>query len=308
MKVIHGLHKIKKYVKPVVALGVFDGVHLGHILILKAVCNYAKRIGGNSIVVTFFPHPQQQEILTSLEHRLRLISELGVDVCIVINFDRKFSKITAQDFIKNILVDKIAAKSIYIGNNFRFGFLARGDASLLYRLSKVHNFAVRVFDIICIGRKPVSSTNIRNLIKKGHLRSAKELLGRRVSIFGEVVKGASWGKKLGFPTANINPHHEVIPPSGVYAVKVKFENKIFHGACYIGKKPTFLRRRVKNSVEVFIFNFKKNIYGKDIEIEFIKRIRPDHKFASKELLAQQIEKDVIYIKNLFSLPLTNHNI
>jgi len=299
MKVIYGVNKIRKFRKPVVALGVFDGVHRGHINILKGAVKKAGSIKGTSMVLTFWPHPQKEESLYSLEHRLRLISELGIDVCIVINFNQKFAKISAIDFIKNILFKKIHAHYIYVGKNFRFGKNAEGDFKTLVGLSKIYNFKIKVFGVIKIRNRPISSTYIRTLIKKGRLVLARKLLTRPVSILGTVIRGVSLARKLGFPTANINPHHEVIPPHGVYAVRIIFNGRKFNGICYIGCRPTFLSK--SENVEVYIFNFNKNIYGKYLEIQFLREIREEKRFASASSLIEQIKKDILTSQRMFSL-------
>jgi riboflavin kinase/FMN adenylyltransferase len=300
MKVIYGTSHIKRFRRPVVALGVFDGLHLGHRHILKETVKKAAAIRGTSIVITFHPHPQGRPSLYSLQHRLRLIEEFGVDVCIVIKFSLGFSRIKAEDFIKNILIDKIGAKFIYIGRNFKFGRAASGNFRLLHKLGGVFNYKIKTFEVVRFGRQPVSSTYIRKLISEGRLNAAQKLLQRPVTVLGTVVKGISLAKKLGFPTANINPHHEILPPSGVYAVKVIFNNETFHGICNIGRKPTLLSHNTEKHVEVYVFGFNKNIYGKDLEILFIKKIRRERKFASLGLLAQQIRKDARIAKKIFS--------
>lgn len=309
MKVICGLRRLKQYRRPIVALGVFDGMHRAHRRILQETIAYARKIKGTSIAVTFFPHPRREESLYSLEHRLRLMSQLGLDICIVIRFNRKFSRISAEDFVYDILVGKIRVAYLYVGKNFRFGKSAAGDIRTLRRLSAIYGFGLRVFDVIRLNNKPISSTYIRKLVTRGKLGLAKNLLLRPVSVLGTVIKGAYLGSKLGFPTANINPHHEVLPPSGVYTVRVNLEVKRFKGVCYIGTRPTFRIRkngkrahnRQRGHVEVHIFNFKKNIYGKYLEIQFIKRIRDERKFPSPQALAEQIKKDILVAKKIFSL-------
>ncbi len=299
MKIIYGLKGIKRYKKPVVALGVFDGVHRGHRYILKETVKKAKDINGTSIVATFYPHPQDKQSLYSLKHRLRLIAESGIDVCIVIRFNRAFASISAVDFIRDILAAKVGAYFIYIGKNFRFGKSAKGDLGLLKKLSAAHNYKVKAFDVIKINHQPVSSTYIRKLITEGNLALARKMLCRPVTVLGTVVRGISLARQIGFPTANIDPHHEILPPSGVYIVKVNLNNKIFNGICNIGRKPTLLNyrlppavRRAQKHIEVYIFGFNKNIYGKDLEIEFIRKIREEKKFTSIEFLAGQIKKDI----------------
>lgn len=300
MKVIYGIKKIRRFRRPVVAMGVFDGVHLGHRSILKAAVAKAKSVKGTSMVLTFWPHPQKEESLYSLEHRLKLIEELGACACIVINFNRQFSGMAAEDFIQNILVNKIGASYVYVGKNFRFGRKAEGDCETLNMAAGHGGFQVKCFDVIKKNDQPISSTLIRRLIRRGDLREAEELLGRPVSILGTVNKGISLGRKLGFPTANIEAHHEVIPAHGVYAVKVIFKGKAYRGACYIGPKLEFLKKG-SMTIEVYIFNFRKNIYGKYLEIQFLKKIREAKKFNSLAGLSKQINKDLRIIKAHFPL-------
>jgi riboflavin kinase/FMN adenylyltransferase len=302
MKAIYGINRVRRFRGPVVALGVFDGVHIAHRRILREAVRQAKAIKGTSVVVTFWPHPQKEESLYSLEHRLKLIAELGIDVCIVIKFNYKFSEVTAEDFIRNVLIKRMGANYIYVGKNFRFGKGTKGDFKLLKILSDIHNFKLRLFEVIKINHRSVSSTYIRRLIKKGDIKKAEKLLGRRVAVLGTVTKGASLARRLGFPTANIDPHHEVLPPSGVYAVEVIFNKRKFPGVCSIGSKPTFSLESTQH-IEVHIFNFKKNIYGRHLEIQFIYKIRKQKKFSSPLALAEQIKKDIILAKAIF--PPTN---
>ncbi len=285
-----------------VALGVFDGVHLGHRLILKAAVGKARAINGTSVAVTFYPHPQKEQSLYSLQHRLRLISEIGIDVCIVIKFSPAFAKIAAEDFIRKILVGKVGVRFVYVGKNFRFGRHAGGDCRLLEKLSGECNYRLKVFKVIKINHRLISSSRIRKLITKGKLATAQKLLSRPVTVLGTVIKGISLAGKLGFPTANINPHHEILPPSGVYAVKAIFQGKALDAVCNIGRKPTVLRGRntAEKHVEVYIFNFSKNIYGKDLEVQFVKKIRAEKKIPTLAYLASQISKDVKKAKNILS--------
>lgn len=300
MIIINGINKIGKVKKVVLAMGVFDGLHRGHKEILKAAVKKAREIKGTSVVLTFWPHPQKQGSLYSLEHRLRLIAEIGIDLCIVVNFSRNFAGIKAEDFIKHILAGKINAKYVYVGNDFRFGRNTEGGISLLKKLGRIYDFKVKGFKIVKSSNNPISSTLIRSLIKNGEIKRAGELLDRPVSILGTVIKGTALGRILGFPTANINPHHEVIPAIGIYAVKVILGKKRLKGVCYIGRRPTIVRHAKKINIEVYIFNFKNNIYGKYLEIQFIEMIRKDEKFPSLGLLAEQIKKDVSLAKKILS--------
>lgn len=308
MKVIYGVGRLKKF-RPVTAIGIFDGFHLGHRKLIKNTVRRAKILKAKSLVLTFWPHPQNvvgpqkgTPHLISLQHRLDFFKALAVDYCLVINFTKRFSKITAQDFIQELLIKKIRPREIFVGKNFRFGKGAKGDIKLLKENSLKFNYKLNVLADIKINKKIVSSSLIRNLIQQGRLKEAAKFLGRRVCVLGTVIKGQTLGRHLGIPTANINAHHEVIPPAGVYIVKVILKKEEFWGLCYIGTRPTF-KNKFKNKnlplhIEVHIFNFKKVIYGKDLKIEFMKRIRGQFKFASPQQLIQRIKKDIRFAKSL----------
>jgi riboflavin kinase/FMN adenylyltransferase len=298
MKIIYGVAKIKKFCRPVVALGVFDGLHLGHRNILQAAVKKAGQIKGTSLVLTFFPHPQGKESLYSLEHRLRLIAELGVDVCLVVNFSRSFAKTSAENFISEILINKIGAKFVYVGKNFRFGHQALGDWRLLALNARKYKFGLKLFKVVKSAGFVVSSTAIRKLIKNSEIKQAQTLLGRRVSVLGTVIRGSRLGRLLGFPTANIRAHHEVIPPAGIYAVEIILGGKHYDGVCYIGTKPTIQQKNKTNRIEVHIFDFHKSIYTKTLEIQFVKLIRFDQKFSSLKDLSVQIQKDILSCRKI----------
>ncbi len=292
MIVIDKLNQIRRFKDPVVALGVFDGLHRGHRLILESVARKARRIKGTGMVLTFYPHPRRQESLYSLKHRLRLISELGIDVCVVINFNPAFAGLSPESFIFRILVEKIGCRFVYVGENFRFGKHGSGDCGLLADKAKEYKFGLKVFKVVESAGRPVSSTVIRKLIKKARLKDAEKLLGRKVSVLGSVIRGSRLARVLGFPTANINPHHEVIPPPGIYAVRIMLEENVYDGVCYIGRRPTIGLKKSPVRTEVHIFDFHKDIYGRFMEIQFVKMIRPDKKFTSLNELAFQIGKDI----------------
>ncbi len=299
MQIINGINNIKKFNKPVVALGVFDGVHRGHRQILNCAVKQARKIKGTSVALTFWPHPQKEGSLYSLEHRLRLIAELGIDVCIVVNFNCSFAKISANDFIAKILVKKIGVSFVCVGKNFRFGRFALGDYRKLAAGAKKYDFRLKALNVVRSGGEPVSSTVIRKLIKKGRIKEAQGLLGRPVSVLGSVIRGSSLGRVLEVPTANIDPHHEVIPPPGIYAVQVFLSGRRrYGGACYIGTRPTIYAKNKAIHIEVHIFGFHKDIYGKFLEIQFVKLIRPDKKFPSLEGLAVQMEKDILSCRKI----------
>jgi riboflavin kinase / FMN adenylyltransferase len=305
MRTIYRLQDIRRFAKPVVAIGVFDGLHRGHSQILRAAVKEARRIKGTSIVVTFYPHPQGKESIYSLAHRLQLFEEIGVQACIVIKFNRSFSMISAESFVKDILVGRIAAYAVYVGENFRFGAEAGADVRALKRFSADYGFRVKVFKTVRYSRRAISSTGLRRMISRGHLRSAEKFLLRPVSVFGKVVQGSGLATKLGFPTANIYPHHEIVPPPGIYAVRVFLDHQQHKGVCYIGSRPTKIPgyppvvNPAKN-IEVHIFGFRKNIYGHYAEIQFVKKIRQEQVFATIEQLSARIKKDVISAKRALS--------
>ena len=292
MKTIFGPPKLRKaFEKTVVLIGVFDGLHRGHRYLIQKAVSLSRALNKKSVCVTFHPHPKKQPCLISLTHRLRLIEALGVDYCLVIKFNRKFSQVTAEDFVKDILVNFFHPEFIFIGENFRFGYQARGTAELLKGLSKTFGFKVRAVKELSAGDKKISSRGIRHLIQGGELKEARRLLGRRVSVLGTVISGAKRGRGLGYPTANINPHHEVLPANGVYVVKIFYRAKEYQGICNIGKRPTFNNPEDNQTIEAHLFNFKKNIYGQDLEIQFLKKIRDEKKFPDYSSLVEQIKKD-----------------
>jgi len=299
MKIITNLKQLtEKFRRPVVTIGIFDGVHLGHRKILRKTVEKAMHLKGTSIVVTFDPHPRRvldiigaPPLLVSLKHRLNLIRKEGIDAACVLNFNEMLAGHTAAEFVKKVLVKKLGAHTVIIGSDFRFGRSKKGDIGLLRRLGREFNFTVIGVPLLNIGRSPVSSTRIRALIMAGKLKEASRLLGRPVSVLGTVVKGNRRGRLLGYPTANINPHHEAIPPSGVYAVYAEFAGKRYKGILNIGRRPTFSGNGAEPTIEAHIFGFNKNIYGKDIEVIFIKRLREEKRFRGKEELVKQIRID-----------------
>lgn len=300
MKIINGLKALKKPIDgSVLTIGVFDGVHLGHRKIIKKVVEDAKKRKTKSVVLTFDPHPakilhpkERVPSLISLNHRVKLIEELGVDILVILGFSQAMASIMPEDFIKEILLGKFGVREICVGDNFYFG--KGGDAGIgeLKRLGRSFGFKVNVIRSIRVGRNTVSSSLIRKLIISGELRKASKFLGRTVSVLGTVIGGARLARELGYPTANLNPHHEVIPPSGVYAVFVNFRDKSYKGVLNIGLRPTFYAPRDQESaIEVHIFDFKEKIYGYDLEVFFIKKLRDELIFDDKDELVEQIKKD-----------------
>jgi riboflavin kinase/FMN adenylyltransferase len=309
MRVYFGVGQLnRKFTRPILTIGIFDGVHVGHKYIIKKVVEEARRLKGTSIVLTFYPHPYRVlkpkrylPLLISLEHRLKLISEMGVDVCIVQGFTEKFSRIDKLSFVKKILFEKIHPLQIFVGKDFNFGKDGLGNVRLLKKLGIIYSYKVKEISPKILDGKVISSSYIRNLILKGKLIKASRFLGRPVSVFGKIVRGCKRGKILGYPTANIDYSYEVLPPAGVYAVNINLGKKRLFGVANIGFRPSFNKRirQRKVAAEVHILDFHKRIYGKNIEIEFIKKIRSEKRFKKSSSLVRQIEKDIQKSKRIF---------
>jgi riboflavin kinase/FMN adenylyltransferase len=287
----------------VIALGNFDGVHKGHQEIIKLTCEIARAKNLPSAVMTFEPHPVsvfRPEIsnfhLTSLEQKIKLIEALGVDFLFVMNFDENFAKITAEDFIKNILCEGLSVKHVVIGYDFIFGHDRGGNAQMLHDLSGSSGYGFTQVDAVGKDDMVFSSTKIRENLRQGNLENVQLMLGRNYEIAGVVIKGENRGKGLGFPTINIDSGELMRPASGVYAVRVKIGDAIYNGVANIGTKPTFVGKT--EELEVHIFDFDEDVYGRNVEIEFIQYIRAEEKFQSVESLVAQIAKDCIKAREI----------
>lgn len=309
MKIIHSFPETpisgtkKGLTYPVITIGNFDGLHLGHQVIIRSVVKEAEIKGGTGIVVTFEPHPfsllapdRPLKLLTSFDERMRLIEGLGVDMVICARFDEKFSHLSPYEFAVNILHGEIGAKEIYVGEDFAFGYKRSGKIEDLRRFGGEFGFKVDTIPPVILDGERVSSSRIRGLIGDGRVGESARLLGRSYSIEGLVVAGKNRGKDLGYPTANVRPPDEMIPKDGVYAVKVTLDATSMDGVTYIGNQPTFGIN--EKMVEVHIFNCDKKIYGKRIRITFIEHIRDDVTFESRDLLIGQIKDDIRRAKEL----------
>ncbi len=287
----------KKIKKPIVAIGIFDGVHRGHQVLIQKTVQRAKKIGGTAVVMTFFPHPvhvlskkKEMSLLVSLTHRLKLIKALGVSVCIVIRFTKKFANTSAESFVSKYLVEGLKAKEIFVGSNFHFGRARQGQGPFLRRMAKKHGFKVFILKSIRSHKKVISSSALRKMVAQGKLGSAEMFLNRPVSILGVVKKGDRRGRALGFPTANINPGREILPLQGVYVAQVRLGKKLYSALANIGKKPSF-QKNSPIALEVHIFNFHQNIYGQEIEVKFLKRLRCEKIFRTPDALIHAMQCD-----------------
>ncbi len=313
MEIIRGIDNLKRSLRnPVVTLGNFDGVHLGHQQIFKRVNEEALKFHGEGIVITFTPHPLKVlapekflPLLTPFSEKMRLIEKSGIQTVLCIEFSPAFSEITPSKFIEAILVQKINVKKVIIGYNYHFGKDQKGDAQTLKEAGKVFHFEVEIMDALKVDETVVSSSKIRDFIQRGKIEEASRLLGRDYRIIGKVVQGAKRGGTLGFPTANLEFTDELYPKGGVYAVEVIWNGQHFNGVANIGLNPTFSPDRTGSakpiSLEVYILNFNKNIYGEELEVTFIKRIREEVRFDSPARLIDQIQKDIQWAQeNVFS--------
>ncbi len=282
-----------------VTLGTFDGIHLGHINILKTLIKKANELNCRNFVITFEPHPRtvistdyNMQILTNLEEKKELFEKMNVENLLVINFTDEFSQIKSEDFIKKFVCDKIGTKHIVIGYDHKFGKNRRGDENKLRLLGDQLGFGVTTVEAVEIQGDPISSTKIRQALLNGDLQKANDYLGRYYSFTGSVVHGANRGKSTGFPTANIElfDRLKLIPADGVYVVRCILGEQSYFGLLNIGSRPTF-EADSEIVVEVHLLDFNAKIYNRPIKVEIIHRIRDERKFESKEKLIHQIEED-----------------
>jgi riboflavin kinase/FMN adenylyltransferase len=307
MEIIDDLAKISKPLKnPVLTIGNFDGVHIGHQVLFRQVMEKAEAIGGTSVVMTFEPHPirvlncgKDFSLITLYEQKVELVAAAGIDTLICVPFTKEFAATPARTFIKSILVDRIGMKSVVVGQDYSFGKRREGNISLLKEMGKTYGFEVTVSGWVEAGSRRISSTEIRNLVAQGKVEEAKDLLGRYYQVRGTVIRGRDrGGRLLGFPTANLTLSDELCPKEGVYAVTVELEGKVYDGVANIGYSPTFDNGDF--SIEAHILDFRVDIYDKPIRVNFIKRLRGEKKFSGPEALAAQIVKDVTQAREVLS--------
>lgn len=281
-----------------VTIGNFDGVHIGHQYIFEKLSREAKERGVPSVVITFEPHPKMiihPEIrpfylITTLEEKLELIERHGIDTCLVIPFDENFAQTTAAEFVEKILLRQLRVRRLFIGHDYTFGRGKEGNVSYLTAQGARLGFEVEVMAPFTLNGVVVSSTRVRKAILAGEMSQVTKYLGRPYNLKGKVIEGHRRGQKLGFPTANIAPEKILVPPDGVYAVKVKMNGLLLNGALNIGTNPTFGDE--SRSIEVFILDFDGDIYGQRLEVFFIDRVREERRFSSVEELIRQITLDV----------------
>ncbi len=297
-------------VNPVVTIGTFDGVHLGHREVISELKRISAISGGNSVVFTFEPHPRiviapledSLRLLSTKDEKINLMEKIGIDHLVIYPFTVEFSKLSYNEFVTKILVGKMKISSLVVGYDHRFGQGRKGDFSSLELLSNALNFKVEQLSQFLVDSKVVSSTKIRLALERGDISKANHFLGYRYSLSGKVIEGKQLGRKLGFPTANIETfdNHKLVPSDGVYAVFVRTGGKIFKGMLNVGIRPTVNYNADHKSIEVHIFDFEYDIYNSEITLYFVMKIRDEQKFSGIDELHKQLVKDRISALSILS--------
>ena len=298
MEIIRGIENLLPPPRrPVVTLGNFDGVHLGHQKIFQEVTRQAKEAGLPSIILTFDPHPakvlnpgEPLPLIMPLKRRLEVIASFGIDLAVIIKFTPEFSRLTAREFVAGVLWEKVQPRLVLVGYNFNFGKGREGTPQLLKSLGEELGFEVEIVEPVCLGKLMVSSSEVRRAVEAGEVDRANDMLGRPFQLTGPVIKGKGLGKGLGFPTANIAWDNELIPKEGVYACLVEYRGATYKGVVNIGTAPTVKGDEL--SVEVHLLNFKGEIYREELKLSFIKRLRDEGRFESIAALREQIKRDI----------------
>jgi riboflavin kinase/FMN adenylyltransferase len=308
LKIFNSIQEFSSTTKTIVTLGTFDGVHKGHKSILEKLINSSKSSGCQSVVLTFFPHPRmvlQQnsdlKLLNTIDEKAELLEKTGIDNLIIHPFDMAFSRLTAEEFVKDILVDRLNISKIIIGHDHRFGRNRTANIDDLIRFGLDYGFEVEKISALEINEVSVSSTKIRNALNEGKIDVANDYLGYQYFINGTVIKGKQLGRTIGFPTANIEPseNYKLIPANGVYVVSSEIDGRTVQGMMNIGTRPTVNGTGI--TIEVHYHNFNEDLYGKHIKVSLHHRLRDEVKFESFDALKQQLEQDrqdsLAYFKN-----------
>ncbi len=297
-------------IDPVVTIGTFDGVHLGHQEVISELKRISALSGGDSVVFTFEPHPRivispledSLRLLSTKNEKIRLMEKIGIDHLVIYPFTIGFSKLSYNEFVTNILVEKMKISSLVVGYDHRFGQGRKGDFNSLELLSNRLHFKVEQLSQLLVDNKVVSSTKIRLALEAGDISKANHFLGYRYSLTGKVIEGKQLGRKIGFPTANIETfdNHKLVPGDGVYAVFVQTGGKLYKGMLNVGIRPTVNYNADHKSIEVHIFDFESDIYNSEITLYFVSKIRDEQKFAGIAELREQLVKDRILVLSILS--------
>lgn len=303
--IFHSISELQTLSDPLVlAAGVFDGVHLGHQTLIRHALESARYGSAVCMILTFDPHPAQflrpscaPRLLTSTAHKVRLIQSLGVEHILILSFNAALAKLAAAEFISLLIMYIPHLRQICVGYDWSFGRGREGDILLLRKLGTKFGFQVTDIGAVEIDGHTISSTRIRDFIQSGDLLAAAKCLGRKYTILGTVVKGEGRGSSIGFPTANLDTRNELFPPNGVYAVHVQIDGTIFSGVTNVGTRPTF-HLTSHRMLEVHLFEFSDNLYGKAIEVCFEAYLRKEHKLPNLQSLRTQIEKDICIARRI----------
>ncbi len=309
MKIYNGLASLKNVTfRSAVTLGVFDGVHLGHRSIISSLVEKSRQLKLKSVAVTFEPHPEklwnkrQLHYINTLPERLELIESLGVNVCVVVNFTKKFASMEAKKFITEILIKKLRMSAVTVNPEYKFGKDAAGTVHLLDKMGAEYDFKILRVKTVKRGGKTVKSTLIRHLLREACLRRANTLLGRPYFIEAAVIRGSGYGTKLGYPTVNLKLRQDILLPEGVYICQAGLSGEQYEAAVNIGYRPTINKNPYRDrTIEAYLLNFSKNIYGKNIKIHFYKKIRDEKRFKSAAYLKIAIEADVKKTRSYFKI-------
>jgi riboflavin kinase/FMN adenylyltransferase len=307
MQVIHAANELKTGGRKVcVAIGVFDGVHLGHQQVIRQTLGDAEQHEGLAVAITFDRHPsvvvapeRTPPLIYFLPQKLRAIAALGVDTTWLIRFDEQFSRQTGEEFIRALVRDFGPLSSVCVGANFTFGHKRSGNVALLRKLGDEFHFHVHGLSAVALDGHVISSTRIRDCIRVGQLEAASQMLGRGYSLCGLVLKGDQLGRKLGFPTANLDTTDLVVPPNGVYAVHAQARGRTHRAVLNIGFRPTVPNETPRRRVEAHLLDFTGDVYGQEIEITFVARLRDEQKFPSLDALQRQIADDIDAARRVF---------
>lgn len=307
MRVAKGLSEIGKLSSTVVTIGTFDGVHLGHRALVNYLVQRKETFGGKSVLITFEPHPRlvldetnhNFQILTSLSEKTKILQLLNLDVMVVIPFTTEFSKMTGPEFIESVLIKKLQPAEVVVGYDHAFGHNRSGTIETLKQYQQRGVFNLEVFEPFSLDGETVKSTPIRKNLERGDVEAANKLLGREYEVSGLVVKGAGRGHRLSFPTANLRPEnrHKMLPGDGIFAARVMAGGEWYPAAVSIGIRPTFSEN--ERTVEAFLLDFDRDIYGENITIQFVKRLRDEIRFDTEDALIEQMNKDVEKTRKYF---------
>ncbi len=307
MKILTSIPELACLPGPIfLAIGVFDGVHRGHQAVISTSAQHARSVNGTPVVVTFDPHPMKvlrpseaPHLLTSTLHKIRLIRDLEVRHLLVIKFDKAFAATSPEDFVQQLVTHSKPLQEICVGHEWSFGQGRRGNLDLLRKLGAQFDFEVVGIPAVTLSNSElVSSTAIRHAIEAGDLAKAAEMLGHKYTILGTVVRGEHLGKKIGFPTANLSAHSEQFPPNGVYFAQATLNGIVYPGVVNLGYRPTVSSSKSERVLEIYLLDFDRDIYGKDVEVRFVQYLRSEQKFENLDALVRQIELDVQQVRKL----------